>query len=249
MPGAANPQAWNRYSYVLGNPLKYVDPTGHGQCQTQEDCADMGTTPMGTGGSGGGSTGGNGGGGGDPHDDDDADPNPDCIGCDDGPNNPIVSYVPPGPACIVTGNSCVNNNPDILQYFPTLLLHPSDLNAIHGHLPITVLPLYSSDGKIIGYRVVYYRLENFSFNKDASGLISDFDGIIAGGLTWALNEGTKKALGYAICSGCGEVAAAVTVGDFTNQAVTYTFTPQVSVVLLAPADVQPVDMHYYIGPP
>ena len=29
VPGAANPQAWNRYSYVLGNPLKYIDPSGH----------------------------------------------------------------------------------------------------------------------------------------------------------------------------------------------------------------------------
>jgi RHS repeat-associated protein len=26
-----NPQAWNRYSYVLNNPLYYIDPTGHQQ--------------------------------------------------------------------------------------------------------------------------------------------------------------------------------------------------------------------------
>ena len=58
VPGAANPQAYNRYSYVLNNPLKYIDPSGHSQCQTQEDFDDMGTTPMGTGGNGGGGGGG-----------------------------------------------------------------------------------------------------------------------------------------------------------------------------------------------
>jgi len=29
VPGYANPQALNRYSYVLENPLRYTDPTGH----------------------------------------------------------------------------------------------------------------------------------------------------------------------------------------------------------------------------
>ncbi len=29
VPGASNPQALNRYSYVFNNPLKYVDPSGH----------------------------------------------------------------------------------------------------------------------------------------------------------------------------------------------------------------------------
>ena len=35
VPQPGNPQAFNRYSYVAGNPLKYVDPTGHkeeGEC-------------------------------------------------------------------------------------------------------------------------------------------------------------------------------------------------------------------------
>ena len=49
VPGYANPQSLNRYSYVINNPLRYTDPTGHGQCQTKEDCEDMGTTPMGAG--------------------------------------------------------------------------------------------------------------------------------------------------------------------------------------------------------
>ncbi len=31
MLSPGNPQSLNRYSYVLNNPLKYTDPTGHGE--------------------------------------------------------------------------------------------------------------------------------------------------------------------------------------------------------------------------
>src|SRR5688572_10617621 len=33
VPGAANPQNLNRYSYVTNNPLRYTDPTGHRPCE------------------------------------------------------------------------------------------------------------------------------------------------------------------------------------------------------------------------
>jgi len=35
VPDQDKPQAWNRYAYVLNNPLRHVDPTGHGDCDPQ----------------------------------------------------------------------------------------------------------------------------------------------------------------------------------------------------------------------
>ncbi len=40
VPGPGNPQSFNRYAYVLNNPLKYVDPSGHREvdCSASENC-------------------------------------------------------------------------------------------------------------------------------------------------------------------------------------------------------------------
>jgi hypothetical protein len=37
VPGYTNPQSLNRYSYVLNNPLRYTDPTGHRACGDGEE--------------------------------------------------------------------------------------------------------------------------------------------------------------------------------------------------------------------
>jgi hypothetical protein len=40
VPDPSNPQSFNRYSWVLGNPLKFVDPTGHkeeGACSVGDE--------------------------------------------------------------------------------------------------------------------------------------------------------------------------------------------------------------------
>jgi RHS repeat-associated protein len=70
VPGASNPQNWNRYAYVTNNPLKYIDPTGHGptpydeggQWDGEEDTGSVtqGTGSRGDGGGGGLSSGGGG---------------------------------------------------------------------------------------------------------------------------------------------------------------------------------------------
>ena len=67
VPGYTNPQNLNRYSYVRNNPIKYIDPSGHGvDCGIgMGDCVSDYVPP--SGGNGGG------GGGGNNNDDDDED--------------------------------------------------------------------------------------------------------------------------------------------------------------------------------
>ncbi len=41
VPGAGNPQAWNRYAYTLNNPVNLIDPSGHAPiCDEEGNCYD-----------------------------------------------------------------------------------------------------------------------------------------------------------------------------------------------------------------
>jgi hypothetical protein len=49
VPGAGNPQAFNRYMYVGGNPLGRIDPTGHAQWCAESDAGEPPTICTATG--------------------------------------------------------------------------------------------------------------------------------------------------------------------------------------------------------
>ena len=49
VPGYANPQNLNRFSYTLNNPLRYIDPTGHRACDDFDSNGGCVTAPGGGG--------------------------------------------------------------------------------------------------------------------------------------------------------------------------------------------------------
>jgi hypothetical protein len=40
VPDPANPQSFNRYTYVLNRPINFFDPTGHKECGSDDECTD-----------------------------------------------------------------------------------------------------------------------------------------------------------------------------------------------------------------
>jgi RHS repeat-associated protein len=102
-----NPQSWNRYAYVLNNPMASIDPLG-----LEEDACDDGSTVCydgfsGGGGGGGGDDGGGGGGG-----DDGGDVPPDCNSSD------TVCVNGDPPSCDPSNMTCQVQNPGVSQPIP-----------------------------------------------------------------------------------------------------------------------------------
>jgi RHS repeat-associated protein len=46
IPGAGNPQAWDRYAGMMNNPLRYTDPSGHAICDADGYCDSKKTADM-----------------------------------------------------------------------------------------------------------------------------------------------------------------------------------------------------------
>jgi len=61
VPGTDNPQAWNRYTYVLNSPIVHNDPSGHERCSYDDRGCDSDGDTGGGGSGNGGTTGGGGG--------------------------------------------------------------------------------------------------------------------------------------------------------------------------------------------
>jgi hypothetical protein len=118
IPDPSNPQALNRYSYVLNRPVNFNDPTGHVECEPGTGCRPPGSTGSGgthipIGGSGGGGN----------HDDDephnqimrDSKSNScDTLACLTGINNNVFgggsSFVPASIAPTNTGQTSSNGD-------------------------------------------------------------------------------------------------------------------------------------------
>ncbi|HKY55183.1 MAG TPA: RHS repeat-associated core domain-containing protein, partial [Anaerolineales bacterium] len=172
VPNYANPQAYNRYSYVLNNPLRYIDPSGHdsvcGSNYSDPECngpdpwvpttppapppyvpLDPGLPQGGSGGGGGGNNnnngnGGNGGGGGNAGGS--CNGVPDC-GLTDETAPVLGPYVPLEPG---------------LPMNPTVPAHATEETCGHCAAGLLIGFMSFMEGAVVAGAATYYMLLSFS---------------------------------------------------------------------------------------
>ena len=128
----ANPQTLNRFSYVINNPLRYTDPTGHViPCEEGDVCQHPDPSPAP---GGGGSGGGGGNGGGSPEDN--CNNNPDCLFGDSVPAGWST-----GVYCITSG-CYFDGGPDIswtLEDWPTITVAVATAGCFVSGLCVSIV--------------------------------------------------------------------------------------------------------------
>ncbi len=209
VPGFANPQNLNRYSYVGNSPLNYTDPSGHMQVQdgpqdddfSQSDFDDYVPLP-----------------------DPGSNENGNEDGDNEGPDDSLSSGNEVATLPTVTLPPYYPNFDYFLSNYPSSVnLHPSDY--LLGAPTIGVIPLYSSDGTVTGYFEIVNNPGTISFDPGADGVISGLQSIGINVVVQGL-----ASLGY--CGPhCQAIVFAITALDVANQSIVITANPQVGVMV------------------
>ena len=209
--GYANPQNLNRYSYVNNNPLRYTNPTGH-FCTEEDADGNIIHVNCGTGSpptSGGGAGGENGSGGG---------------GEDYCSTHPESCMLPPTVPPILRPPT-VELPPgypdfaDLLDNYPSVTLHPSDL--AFGPPILETVPVYSADGVVIGYVQIVNDpdLSLTQANWEADGTITDWQSIYVNSAVWMVSS-------MGICPECAPIVTTITIADLANQTIEIPANPR-----------------------
>ncbi len=209
MPGAGNPQAWNRYSYTLNSPINFNDPTGHdpqctlvldGQCAVMSNGNSIASTllptnPVGSGG------------------------NNNSDGSGSGGTTPLGGNIP---------NDCWGEHPCISDGSilpPTATFHPLQGNVV------SQVPIYENNynpPKLVGYRITSYAYDDVHVNL-LSFLPIPKDSISSASLVYSIGEkifkpGLENLASVGIDFACPECAIGLKVVFFlhdVNDAVTF----------------------------
>jgi hypothetical protein len=226
IPSPANPQSWNRYSYVQNNPIAYNDPTGH---MIDDGCQDYGcgsTTPV------------------------DYDYNPgNHYDGDEEEDDDVEPIIPVAHPASCSGCPMVTT---VVSPFPSsMTYHFLDKSVIY-RLPIYDHSYYPP--KIIGYQMLYYTQDDVHFSmkdflipSDPLTLTSTVHDA-ANALLWLgeRNLGRLSKFLAPLCPECFSAIGVMAALDSANSAITIDGHLETDFYYLAPGF--PIDFNTPFDP-